>query len=152
MGKTKVWVNNDSYLKRNEHLDFANLFDLPPKDLRANVLTIVKGSKEGLAKAIYVSKSGTPYEGEFDMSDNPYLLLKYLCVYPHKLFKKTEIELLGNALNPLKGGAFDRDDERRVRDTLTYIRKQMSLKNNKQDDPFVSAHGFGLICDVELKA
>lgn len=142
----------EEWAKKHENLRFDKLLDLPSKNTNTNVLTIIKGGKEGLVKVIYIAKSGRHYEGEFDTNDNPYLLLKFLAANPNKLFTKKDIKELGDVLNPPKGGDNDPDDERRVRDTFTYIRKLIGLRDNKKDDPFVSARGFGLMCDVEIKS
>jgi len=88
------------------------------------------------------------YEAVLDTNDNAYKLLLFLAGHPTFEFSSDE---LVKHLNPSRRNADGALPERRIRDTITKIKKSLKL-NIKEDHFFIINKGkFGINCNVELK-
>lgn len=116
-------------------------------------LLAVKGTRlvifKNTGKAVYITPHGTKYEASFGLTTNQYLLLTYLAQHPKKVFSARE---LVKYINPPREGAQYATDDRRVRDTTQAIRQAFKLTHKHKDDLFIVDNGFGIKCDVEIKA
>lgn len=110
---------------------------------RSNTLEFYKGSGD----VIYLDKSGKPRKGHFNPRDNGYLLLAFLTQYPGRVFTADEtVKVLKKERSDGDSGA-----DRRVRDTIQTIRKELGLVKDKVNDFFIVEKGFSIGCKVELK-
>lgn len=93
-------------------------------------------------RVIYVSKSGKKYEAEFDLDTNSYKLLRFLSLETELASSKDIAKHLNDS---------DSSEDRIVRDTIQYIRRN-KLGLTKEDDFFIVRRGkFLLNCVVELR-
>lgn len=149
-----IWVDNQSILEKYDGLvpDLGKTTH-PYSELEPNTLLIIKGTKNGCAKAVYASKKRNVFiADDLGLKDYPYLLLSYLAEHNNKLFAtKPEIKELGSKLNKAGDHVDTIDHYGRVRYTIDSLRDKMGFKNHKNDDPFVSTKGFGLMCTTVIK-
>ena len=86
------------------------------------------------------------YSFKFRKGFNPFMLLSFLCTNPKQQYK---YDLLSSMLNDARRNSEDSLPEKRVRDTLQSISRQLKL--NSQSDLFLKGKGtVGLNCDVQL--
>ena len=155
MGKVgKVWVNNESYY--DQHKDAVpdlGKFTNPHPDLPANTLQLTKGEKAGHARIVYVSPKQNIFQTELGLRDNGYSLLFQLATRPRYMFTtKLEYSQLGKSLKETGNHTEKtKDDYNRIRYAMDFLRDRLGLKNYKEEDPFVSIKGFGLMCDTIIK-
>jgi len=97
---------------------------------------------------VYTDKLGNAHQGHLSPRGNSYLLLSFLSDNPRKVFTADEIE---KVLNKQRRDAFSTPD-RRVRDTIQTIRKELKIVNDKVNDFFLVDKGFGLTCKVEISS
>lgn len=97
----------------------------------------------------YITPTGKIYTAKFLKRNNSYKLLVYLTSNPAEEHASTE---LVKVLNKVRADGDFPDKDRRVRDTIQNIRKQLGIiKANKQDDFFiVNKKNYGLGCAIEI--
>lgn len=110
---------------------------------RSDTLEFYKNTGE----IIYTDKSNTKHKGRFGLRDNGYLLLAFLAENPGKTFTAKELAV---NLNNARSESISTDD-RRIRDTIQTIRKELGLIKNKANDIFMVDKGFGIGCKIEIK-
>ncbi len=134
---------------RSEAVYIFKKIDIQKLRMYASSLNI--GSKANILKfsrstgyVIFFDKDGIKYESKFKTNTDYYKLLNYLVKQPHIKFPFDE---LADQLNKPKSMDQGSGDEKRVRDTVAYIKKKLKYRGN---DLFISDYGFGLNCDVFL--
>ena len=149
-----VWVDDQSYYDKHKDivLDLGKIAN-PYFDLQKNTLLLTKSEKAGYAKIVYFSPKQKLYTVDLGLKDNGYLLLRYFADNVSRIFRtKMELEELGERLKTTKTdirkGISHYD---RIRYTLDYLRDLLKLKENKDEDPFVSKKGFGIKCLISIK-
>lgn len=92
----------------------------------------------------FTTVSGNVKKGKFRIKSNPYNLLLYMSKEPYKIFSFDELVVF------LKKPRSESDstNERRVRDTIQSIRKELKLA---EGELFIVDYGFGLNCDVQIR-
>lgn len=103
---------------------------------------------KSIGKVAYCGKEGKKYEAELNPEGNPFKLLIFLAKRPNEYFEPEKLDEA--VLNPPRGHADHPLPDRRVRDTIREIRKQLKLK--REDDFFlINKCRYGVKCSVELR-
>lgn len=110
---------------------------------RSNTLEFYKST----GNVTYIDRSGKNHTGHFGPRDNGYLLLSLLIQYPGKIYTADQT---AEVLNKAREYS-DSTPDRRARDTIQTIRKELGLVKDKVNDFFIVDKGFGLNCKVEIK-
>lgn len=99
-------------------------------------------------KITYTTPTGETFEGKLKTGKNSYNLLYFLANQANKRFEFTE---LAQKLNVPRAQS-DPIDERRVRDTVESIKKNLKCGRKRYygDDLFISDNGFGIKCRVHI--
>lgn len=148
-----VWDNNESWYEQNkDRVIDLNEFSNQYPDLEANTLLLTKSEKAGHAHVTYVSPKRNVFEAEFGLKDNSYLLLFQLATNPKYIFAtKEEFAELGKKLKETGDHTDTTDHYSRIRYAMSFLRDKLGFKKHKNEDPFVSKKGFGLMCNTIIK-
>lgn len=151
-GDFKIGVNDPGNPKSAGFFYNFKVINPAFKTMYRRYSTLIKGYQVGNILTFspndgamtYVSSKGKEYKGKVRVGSNSYVLLDTLTKHSHKVIKFDD---LTTNFKELKMGA-DSSNERRARDAVEYIKEKLKYRG---DDLFISDHGFGLKCDVNLR-
>lgn len=145
--------SKNTILTRNNYLNYLTLvndflideLEKIPKDVLENTqnetkmqfpltLSLAKG------EVTYIASSGNKYKAKLKPGSNGY------CVFKTLMLQLPEVILpfktLAESFNKKFDNNQDKNDERRVRDAIGYVKKKLNINN--EDNFFITNYGFGL--------